>query len=336
MHQIALHLVADYDCWFTPYYASGYVEMLRKLGLAEMTIMGKRFTERCVAYLQQCALQTDYRGTLNSYDLVLTCADLVVPKNVRDKKLILVQEGMTDPENLAYYLAKWRMLPRWAASTATMGLSDAYDKFCVASDGYKELFIRKGVSPEKIVVTGIPNFDNCKQYLENNFPHMHYVLVCTSDARETFKYENRKKIILDAVHLAAGKQLIFKLHPNENHERAIREINTHAPGALVYTSGSAEEMIANCDVLITQYSSTVYVGIALGKKVYSNFPIDGLKRLVPLQNNRAALNIADVCRSLIEDTRANIYRISGSERILTRVKQYNYKQKFARLFASAS
>ena len=31
-------------------------------------------------------------------------------------------------------------------------------KFCVASEGYRDLFISKGVKPEKIYVTGIPNF----------------------------------------------------------------------------------------------------------------------------------------------------------------------------------
>lgn len=335
MRQIASHLMEQYDCWFTPYYASGHVEMLRKLGLTEMTILGKKFVERCVTYLQEQRLQIDYCGMLNSYDLVLTCADLVIPKNIRDKKVILVQEGMTDPENLTYYLAKRKLLPRWAASTATMGLSDAYTIFCVASEGYRDLFIRKGVKKEKIVVTGIPNFDNCKKYLQNNFPHRNFVLVCTSDARETFKHENRKKVIDNAVRIANGRQLIFKLHPNENHARAIREINIYAPGALVFTQGNAEEMIANCDVLITQYSSTVYVGMALGKEVHSNFPVEELKRLVPIQNNSAAQNIADVCRTVIEEKGSNIYRLNQRENIFVRMKQYNYKQKFAQLFAAA-
>ncbi len=31
-------------------------------------------------------------------------------------------------------------------------------------------------------------------------------------------------------------------------------------------------MIANCDVLITRYSSTVFVGLALGKETHSDYP----------------------------------------------------------------
>jgi len=192
------------------------------------------------------------------------------------------------------------MLPRWLASTAASGLSDKYDRFCVASYGYKDLFIRRGVRPHKIVVTGIPNFDSCRKFLENEFPHRGFVLVCTSDTRETFKRDDRPRLIQKALSIAAGRQLVFKLHPNEKVERSTREILRHAPRALVYSSGSAEEMIANCDVLITQYSSTAFVGLALGKEVHSLFEIPELHRLLPLQNGSAARNIADVCHNVIE------------------------------------
>ncbi len=70
---------------------------------------------------------------------------------------------------------------------------------------------------------------------------------------------------------------------------------------MTFRSGSAEEMIANCDVLITRYSSTVFVGLALGKETYSDYPMDELRRLLPVQNNSAALNIANVCRRVMED-----------------------------------
>jgi hypothetical protein len=223
---------------------------------------------------------------------------------------------MTDPKNLRFYLIKnFRLLPRWMASTATAGLSHAYDKFCVASEGYKEHFIRNGVGASKLVVTGIPNFDNCDRYRNNAFPYMGYVLICTSDMRETFRFENRRKFIERAVEIAAGRQLIFKLHPNEDHERARREIDQYAPGALVFDSGSAEEMIANCDVFITRYSSTVFVAAALGKEVYSDLAGDEIKRLAPIQNNSGARNIANVCRELLE---------SASDRTVYR-KQFAYR-----------
>ena len=151
------------------------------------------------------------------------------------------------------------------------------------------------------MVTGIPNFDDCERYRDNAFPHHHYVLVCTSPLREIFRGEDRKAFILDAVRIAGGRPMIFKFHPNEDFARAEGEVNRYAPGALVFTTGSAEEMIANCDVLITRYSSTVFVGLALGKETHSDYPMDELRRLMPVQNRCAASNIANVCRRVIDD-----------------------------------
>ena len=58
-------------------------------------------------------------------------------------------------------------------------------------------------------------------------------------------------------------------------------------------------MIANCDVLVTQFSSTAYVGLALGKEVHSYFDVEELGRLCPIQNgSTSARRIADVCRAV--------------------------------------
>ncbi|HEX2786969.1 MAG TPA: hypothetical protein VHP32_03625 [Ignavibacteria bacterium] len=303
MHQIAQNL-SDYDNYFTPYYSDGIVRAAAKTGILDFSVLGGKFKTQTLEYLYNNKLKIDSEGKDNNYDLVVTCSDLIVPKNIRDKKVILVQEGMTDPENLAYYIVKTLKLPRYFASTSVTGLSDAYDIFCVASEGYRELFIKKGVRPEKIAVTGIPNFDNCRQYLNNSFPYRNYVLVCTSDMRETYKYENRKKFILEAVKIANGRQIIFKLHPNEKFERAKKEVDKWAPGSLVFQTENTNHMIANCDVLITRYSTVVYVGIALGKEVYSAFDIKDLKRQAPIQNGgMSASNIARICREMLEAKR---------------------------------
>jgi len=307
LHQtIQMHLISKelpgFDCYFTPHYADGFTELIRKLRWTEMSVLGRKHYDRCMSYLEKNGLQSDYRGEKNSYDLVVTCSDMVIQKNIRDKKIVVVQEGMTDPDEFWYYVVLLiPTLPRWAASTAMTGMSNMYDRFCAASEGYKSHFVSRGADPGRITVTGIPNFDNAKKFRENEFPYRNFVLVCTSDSRETLKIENRAAFIRKCVGIAAGRQLIFKLHPNENFRRSIREITRLAPGAIIYTSGSAEEMIANCDVLITQWSSVVYVGLALGKEVYSNFDLEDLKRKLPVQNNSAAGNIADVIRDVHQE-----------------------------------
>lgn len=323
MHQISKHL-PDFSCWFTPYYGDKFLQKLSDNGLLDFSILGGQFREKTLKYLEDHNLQTDFGGVKNDYDLIFTCSDLIIPKNIKNKKIILVQEGMTDPENFMYHLVRKFHLPRWLASTSTTGLSNLYTKFCVASEGYKDLFARKGADPVKMVVTGIPNFDNAAQYLDNDFRHKNYVLVATSDMRETFKYENRKKFILNAKKLAGDKQLIFKLHPNENAERATSEINKYAPGAIVYSNHPIEPLIANCDILITRYSSVVYIGLALGKTVYSDFDVDELKKLIPVQNGgKSAENIAEVGREVL-------FADIVIEKETFKTKRYNFKNKLKR------
>lgn len=302
MHQISKHL-DDYDCYFTEMYADGILDFLAQKDLLNFVPLCGPVRDKTVQYFKDNNLKHDYKGNINNYDLVITCTDLIMPKNIRNTKVVHVQEGMTDPEDIRYLMVKYLKLPRYLASTSVMGLSDQYNVFCVASVGYKEKFIRKGVNPNKIRVTGIPNYDNCEAYRNNDFPYKNFALVATSDYRETFKYENRKKFIKQAKEIANGKQLIFKLHPNENVERATREIKELIPEAIVFDKGNIHEMIANCDVLITKYSTVVYTGIALGKEVYSEIDKNLLQRLAPIQNGgNSALNIANECKLLLENS----------------------------------
>jgi hypothetical protein len=300
MHQVSRHL-PQFDHYFTPYFCDGFGRVVQRTGALEFTVLGGRFHRQTIQYLSQHAVAFDHEGRGGPYDLVVTCSDLIVPRRIRGTKLVLVQEGMTDPENLSYHLVKALRLPRWMAQTSTTGLSDAYDIFCVASEGYRDLFVRKGARPEKVRVTGIPNFDHCATHLENDFPHRDYVLVATSDMRETFKYENRRRFIEKARHIADGRQLIFKFHPNENAHRAAREVERHAPEALHFAEGFTDHMVANCTALVTRYSSVVFVAAALGKEIHSDLGPDELQRLLPWQNGgTSAARIAAECLSLFD------------------------------------
>jgi hypothetical protein len=284
MHKISQNF-DDCDCFFTSFYATGPIDLLVKKRLLDFTILGGKFREQTENYFSANHLQTDYQAKNNHYDLVFTCQDIIIPGNIRRKKIVLVQEGMTEPENLVYHMVKSFSLPRWLAGTSATGLSHAYDLFFVASEGYRDLFVSKGVDPSKIKVTGIPNFDNAVQYLHNDFPLRNFVLAATSDRRETLNYENRKKFIQKVVKIANGRKIIFKLHPNENWDRATSEINRYEPGALVFTNVNINPLIANCDVLVTLHSSVVYVALALGKEVHSSISLDLLRKLMPIQNN---------------------------------------------------
>jgi hypothetical protein len=253
--------------------------------------------------LNNNGLNIDYAAKRNSYDLVVYCSDMVMAKSLSKSKTIWVQEGMIDQYTLLSAIVKKLGLPTYlTGDTSLNGSSDACDIYCSASVGYKNYITKRGTSRDKVFVTGIPNYDNCNQYLDNDFPHRDYVMVATSDMRETYRKEDRPAFIRQAVAIANGRQLLFKLHPNEKFERAQAEIRKHAPaGTLIYHGGNTSYMVANCAELITQYSTVVYTGLALGKKVHSYFDVDELKRLAPIQNSgTSAKNIAQICRAYIE------------------------------------
>jgi hypothetical protein len=298
MYQISLQL-PQFESYFTPYYCEGFLKLVQKTGLLDFTVLGGRFAHLTRRFLRQRGVRLDPEGKRGPYDLVVTCSDLLVPNNVLGSRLVLVQEGMTDPETLAFHLVRHLRLPRWLASTSTTGLSNLYDVFCVASEGYRNLFVRKGVREQKIRVTGIPNFDDCERFLHNDFPYRDYVLVATSDLRETYRFENRQRFIEMANQIARGRQIIFKFHPNEDWDRARAEVRRYAPGALTFDTGNTDHMVANCSALVTRYSSVAYVALALGKPVYSEIPTRELQRLMPIQNGgMSAQNIAAECLSL--------------------------------------
>lgn len=299
MHKVAAAL-PEVEAWFTPYFGTGLLHEVRNAGLLEASILGRRHARRCRQYLARHRLALDERARRNRYDLVVTCTDQLVPSNIRRTPLVLVQEGILDPLTAWQPLARaLRWFPRWLAGTAATGQSRAWERFCVGSAGYRDWFAEQGLPPERMVVTGIPNFDDCAAYRKNSLPWRDYALVCTSDARETFKFEDRRAFIRRCREIAAGRPLFFKLHPNELVERARREIEQEAPGARVFLAESAEELVANSAAVICQYSTLIFVAMALGKECYSHFDLGTVRRLLPDQHGRAAERIADVCREVL-------------------------------------
>jgi hypothetical protein len=303
MHQIA-QLLPAFDCWFSQIFVDfpPFQWLIDNTKLLSKTVVSGQFKENSEQYCRENGLQMDYKGKQNQYDLVVYCSDLVIPDRMLRNRTIWVQEGMIDPYNsFSRWIKRLHLPPFFAVGTALNGSSNVCDIYCAASEGYKNRFTSIGTKSEKIIVTGIPNFDNCQQFSNNDFPFHDFVLVATTDNRECYKKENRPQFIRDCVKIANGRQLIFKIHPNEILKRAVAEIKENAPAeTLIYSEGDINPMIANCEEFITQYSSSVYVGMALGKKVHSYFDLDELKQQMPIQNKgKSAQNIAQICRDFI-------------------------------------
>ena len=305
MHQISSFLKDDYDCWFSQFYPDYWFEhLVLDHGFMEHTIMSGEFKKKADNYLAQNGLQSDYRGEGNKYDMTVFCNDLIVPRHLRKAKTVWVQEGMIDKVTTWSKIVKAsRIIPRYfAMGTSLNGSSNLCDINCVGSEGYRNFFTQMGSNPAKMITTGIINFDDIRQFENNDFPYSDYVMVATSDSREAYGSDDRMKFLKECVNKTAGRKLLFKLHPNEAFERAIAEIKSVAPAdSLIFTDGNANHMVANCAELITQWSTLSYVGIVLGKKVHSYFDVEELKQLTPEQNGGiSAQKIADICDRYME------------------------------------
>ncbi len=316
MVQIARAL-PEVEAWFTPYYSDWtHHTAILKLGLFEPAIHGHKRRGICADELNRRGLRIDLGAERNDYDLWVCPNDAIIPAGLSCTPWVLVQEGIMEQPNWRTWVwRKTRLMPRGIATTAVFGLTKQYEKFCVASEGYRKQFLAEGISPDKLVVTGIPNFDDFARFRDNDFPHHGYVLVCTSDGRETMMKVDRPALLQRSLEIAAGRQLVFKLHPNENVERATREILALAPGALVFADGNAEEMVANCDVLITEHSSLTFCGLALGKEVHTNLPLEQVEALTPVQNRRAGQEIADVIREVLRARGRGLLERTDAQRI---------------------
>ena len=333
MHQIA-DVLPEYDCFFSQIYSDyKIIRWMVKKGWLDHTILGGGFKQRSDKYIADNNLRNDYAAGVynNTYDLAICCTDLLVAKGLRKIKTVFVQEGMTDPVTpWGGVVHRLKLPPVLAMNTAFNGGNNICDIYCAASEGYKQQFARFGTTADRIFVTGIPNYDNIAIHNTNDFPYHGYVLAATSDVRETLRSDDREAFIEKCKQIAGDRQLIFKLHPNENRERAIAEIGKLAPEALVFADGNTGHMIANCAELITQYSTVVYMGIALGKKVHSYFDVPTLERLAPVQNGGAsAHNIAAICRSYIEHrgTRAEFLHTYNKQQALQYAQGANNQLK---------
>lgn len=296
--------LSDYDCFFSQLYSDNFfISKAIEWGVLDATILGQPLRSISEKYLRSNQLPIDYKAKKNTYDLVVYCSDMIIPNNLKHIKSIWVQEGMIDPYTSLSKIIQKLKLPRyWSMGTSLNGTSNLCDIYCTASEAYSNYIVKYGTDRRKAIVTGIPNYDHLSQYVQNDFPYKGYVMVATSDIRETFRYENRIEFLKKCVSIANGRPLLFKLHPNENKHRAISEINSICPSdTLIFTDGNTNAMIANSVELITQYSTVVYAGIALGKKVHSYFDLEDLYQQLPVQNSgTSAKNIARICEAYLQ------------------------------------
>lgn len=302
LFQVSQFLSDDYDCWFTPPYAENWERYVIAAGLVDFAIVGRPRVRQCLDFLEERNLQIDYKlKSSRDFDLVYLCTDIYQPESYSRYRRIVVQEGFVIPEDWRGPVLRRMDWPYGWGDTQLTALTDKYDYFCTAGEGYRQFFIDRGAHPDKLIATGVPNFDNLTKHLDNDFPEKDFALIITSSIREAVGREDRPAYIRYALEKADGRPVIFKLHPLEKHDRAIREIRRITSEGQILTSGNTEHMIANSSCVIARASSVIMTALALDKEVYSpEYSDETIKLFRPLQNGGAsAEKIADLGRKFI-------------------------------------
>jgi len=117
VHAVARHLESEAECFFTPFYTDGILGRLQKHGWMDFCILGGQLRTQTLDFLREQGLPLDEGGRRGGYDLVVTTTDLLVQRNIRKTPLVLIQEGMTDPENILFHLVRAIHLHRYLAGT---------------------------------------------------------------------------------------------------------------------------------------------------------------------------------------------------------------------------
>ncbi len=134
------------EAWFTPYYSDSIEHLvLMKAGATEPAINGYKRRGLCADTLNALGLRVDLGAERNEYDLWVCPNDAAVPSNLGKTPMVLVQEGIMEQPNWRTWVWRYtRLMPRPLATTAVFGLTRRYEKFCVASEGYRKQFLAEG------------------------------------------------------------------------------------------------------------------------------------------------------------------------------------------------
>lgn len=174
----------------------------------------------------------------------------------------------------------------------------------VMSSPAKDAYIKMGVPPEKVFVTGQPGFDRIlrKKFNKNqlmtelSIPKSKGVVVLATQplVGSIWTEEDRKKfieIVCSAMSDFTDKQLVIKLHPAENIE-SYQEILADIGGdkAIICRDVEIHDLLNACDLLMTVHSTVALEAMIFDKPVIT-INLTGKPDLFPYAESGAAIGV---------------------------------------------
>lgn len=176
-------------------------------------------------------------------------------------------------------------------------------KMSVYGDFTKKVLVKRGVSPEKIVLTGAPQWDEL--VLEKGITREEFcrqmgldegkglILLATAIA---FDREIGRKVVagvINAVREFPNMQLLIRAHPSSSEPVSLYKDIAEEMGAgniVVFKKPHDYDSIRACDIFITQYSTVAIDAIIAGKPVIT-INLSGDPDHIPYAGSGAAIGV---------------------------------------------
>jgi len=167
-------------------------------------------------------------------------------------------------------------------------------------DTAKNSYVKSGLEPERIVVTGVAHFDllfNRDKEQDNQVlracgvdPGQKYAIF-TTDNIALDETENMLTGVINAIMKMEALQLVVKVHPREGIESYQRLAEQyHDPRVHVVKDVDLYALISGCELLITKYSTTALEAMMIGKPVVT-INLSGQPDPIPYAEEGAALGV---------------------------------------------
>jgi len=168
-------------------------------------------------------------------------------------------------------------------------------KFAVASQRQEEELLRLGASPEKIEVTGHPqydsylnrNIDRCSVMSSLNLPSQTRIVVLTTQPTRQVENEVLIRATVEAIEGMKDVFLVIKLHPRERmkaYHRVDALIKEIGAQVLLVHHCNVLDLIGAADLMISRFSTTIQSALMIGTPViayvakqYEGFDTDYFK-----------------------------------------------------------
>jgi hypothetical protein len=211
----------------------------------------------------------------------------------------------------------------------------------VLSPAAKEWFVKDGLPPKRVFIIGQPRFDLIQKQRFN--PKRLYaelgiredkgiIVLATQPMVESYLWTEKEReksidVITKGVKDFPDKQLVIKLHPDENMDIYRRILNNIGDRkTIVCRDTDTYELLNACDLLITFYSTVALEAMLFNKPVIT-VNLSGKADIFPFAHSGAAIGVYRE-EEFIPAVKKALYDAAAREELARKSREFAYEQTY--------